>query len=49
MILTGVEAGERGKDGSFPENTISGRVQNKLKYLMKEQAKLKKEAEAEAE
>jgi lon-related putative ATP-dependent protease len=46
-ILTGVEAGERDKDGAFPENTINGRVQNKLKYLMKEQAKLKKEAEAE--
>ena len=48
-ILTGVKAGERGKDGSFPENTVNGRVQNKLKYLMKEQARLKKEAEAEAE
>jgi len=48
-ILTSAEAGERGKDGSFPENTVNGRVQNKLKYLMKEQARLKKEAEAEAE
>jgi len=48
-ILTGVEAGERGKDSSFPENTVNGRVQNKLKYLMREQARLKKEAEAEAE
>jgi ATP-dependent Lon protease len=48
-ILTGIEAGERGKDGSFPEGTVNGKVENKLKYLMKEQAKLKKEAEAEAE
>ena len=48
-ILTSAEAGERGKDGSFPENTVNGRVQNKLRYLMKEQARLKKEAEAEAE
>ncbi len=48
-ILTSAEAGERGKDGAFPENTVNGRVQNKLKYLMKEQARLKKEAEAEAE
>jgi len=48
-ILTGVEAGKRGKDGSFPDNTVNGRVQNKLKYLMREQARLKKEAEAEAE
>ncbi len=48
-ILTSAEAGKRGKDGSFPENTVNGRVQNKLKYLMKEQARLKKEAEAEAE
>jgi lon-related putative ATP-dependent protease len=46
-ILTGVEAGERAKDGSFPKNTVNGRVQNKLKYLMKEQAKLKKQAETE--
>jgi len=48
-ILTGVEAGKRGKDGSFPENTINGRAQNKLKYLMKEQARLKKEVEGDAE
>jgi predicted ATP-dependent protease len=48
-ILTSTEAGERGKDGSFPENTVNGRVQNKLKYLMKEQVRLKREAEAEAE
>ncbi|MBA7479442.1 hypothetical protein ES707_14876 [subsurface metagenome] len=48
-ILSSAEAGERGKDGSFPENTVNGRVQNKLRYLMKEQARLKKEAEAEAE
>jgi len=48
-ILTSVEAGERGKNGAFPENTVNGGVQNKLRYLMKEQAKLKKEAEAEAE
>jgi len=46
-ILTGVEAGKRGKDGFFAENTVNGKVQNKLVYLMKEQAKLKKEAETE--
>ena len=46
-ILTGVEAGKRDKDGSFAENTVNGKVQNKLVYLMKEQAKLKKEAETE--
>ena len=46
-ILTGVEAGKRDKDGSFAENTVNGKVQNKLIYLMKEQAKLRKEAEAE--
>ena len=45
-ILTGVEAGKRGKDGSFPKNTVNGRVQNRLRYLMREQARLKKEAEA---
>ena len=48
QILTGVEAGKRGKDGSFPENTVNGRVQSKLRYLMREQARLRKEAEPEA-
>jgi len=48
-ILTGVEAGKRGKDGSFPDNTVNGRVHTKLMYLMREQARLKKEAEADAE
>jgi hypothetical protein len=46
-ILTGVEAGKRDKDESFAENTVNGKVQNKLIYLMKEQAKLRKEAETE--
>jgi lon-related putative ATP-dependent protease len=46
-ILTGVEAGKRGKDGSFAENTVNDKVQNKLIYFMKEQTKLRKESETE--
>jgi len=46
-ILTGVEAGKRKKDGTFTENTVNGKVQNKLVYFMKQQVRLKKEAEAE--
>jgi predicted ATP-dependent protease len=46
-ILTGVEAGKKDKNGIFPENTVNGKVQNKLVCFMKEQARPKKEAEAE--
>jgi len=48
-ILTGVPAGERGKDGLFPEGTINRRVEDKLFYLLREQEKLRKMAEKEAE
>jgi len=32
-VLTGVPAGERGPDGSFPEETIHGRVAARLKEM----------------
>jgi len=48
-ILTGISAGERGKDGLFPEGTVNRRVEDKLSYLLREQEKLRKMAEKEAE
>ena len=47
-ILTGVPAGERGKDGLFPQGTVNRRVEDKLLYLLREQEKLRKMAEKEA-
>jgi predicted ATP-dependent protease len=32
-LLTGLEAGERGKDGRFPEGTVNRRVEDRLKAL----------------
>lgn len=43
-ILTGVPAGERGPDGSFPEGTIHGKVAARLKEMA---AQLKAEKEKE--
>ncbi|MCD6317925.1 AAA family ATPase [Candidatus Aerophobetes bacterium] len=41
-ILTGVKAGERGKDGKFPKGTVNYLVEDKLLYLMKKQEELRK-------
>jgi len=41
-ILTGINAGERGKDGKFPEGTVNCLVEDKLLYFMKKQEELKK-------
>lgn len=38
-ILTGVPAGERLPDGSYPPGTVNGRVYNKLKYFAETAAK----------
>ena len=46
-ILTGVPAGERGPDNTFPEGTINRRVEDKLLYFLKEQGRLRKIAEKE--
>lgn len=40
-ILTGVPAGERGLDGTYPEDTVNGRVQRKLRYYAETTAKYK--------
>ena len=42
-ILTGVKAGKRDKKGNFPEGTVYGAVQKKLKEYFKRSAALKKE------
>jgi len=47
-ILTGVKAGKRNKKGNFPEGTVYGAVQRKLKEYYKRSAELKKELEAQS-
>ena len=32
-ILTGIKAGERGSDGKYPEDTIYGMVDNRLRLM----------------
>jgi predicted ATP-dependent protease len=47
-ILTGVEAGERREDGTYPEGTINHTVQNRLRELalkLKEFGKKEEEKE----
>ena len=45
-ILTGVPAGERGADGQFPEGTVNGRIEQRLREFgerLKEAGKEKKD------
>ena len=42
-ILTGVAAGKTDKKGDYPEKSVFGRVQNKLKFYLEQQFRLKKE------
>ena len=45
-ILTGVPAGERGSDGKFPEGTVNGRIEQRLREFgerLKEAGKEKKD------
>lgn len=44
-ILTGVPAGERNKDGNFPEETVYGRVQKKLYQYLEQSIRLKRKFE----
>ena len=46
-ILTGVPAGIPDQDGNFPEGTVFGKVQEKLKRYLEQSFKLKKQFEAE--
>jgi hypothetical protein len=48
-ILTGVPAGKPNKKGMYPEGTVYGAVQQKLKEYIKQSEKLKKELEGEAD
>jgi hypothetical protein len=42
-ILTGLSAGRPDKHGKFPENTVYGRVQKKLKKYFERSFRMKKE------
>lgn len=42
-ILTGVPAGKRQKDGSFPKGTINRRVEDQLRHLLVEAEKIKEQ------
>ena len=44
-ILTGVPAGKPNKKGIYPEGTVYGAVQKKLKYYLERSQKIKKEFE----
>jgi lon-related putative ATP-dependent protease len=48
QILTGIAAGKPDKNGNFPEGTVYGAVQQKLRTYFERSLKLKKELEAEA-
>jgi hypothetical protein len=45
-ILTGVPAGKPNKKGIYPEGTVYGAVQKKLKYYLERFQKIKKEFES---
>jgi predicted ATP-dependent protease len=42
-ILTGMRAGRPDRRGNFPENTVYGRVQRKLKKYLERSFRMKKE------
>jgi len=42
-ILTGMRAGRPDRRGNFPENTVYGRVQRKLKKYLERSLRMKKE------
>jgi len=42
-ILTGVAAGKVDKNGDYPEESVFGKVQKKLKFYLEQQFRLKKE------
>jgi lon-related putative ATP-dependent protease len=48
-ILTGVPAGKPDTDGNYPEGTVYGAVQKKLKKYLERSIKIKKEFESDAE
>ena len=48
-ILTGVPAGKPNKKGNYPEGTVYGAVQKKLKYYLERSQKIKKQFEDQEE
>jgi predicted ATP-dependent protease len=48
-VLTGVRAGREKKDGTFPKDSVHGRVKARLKKLMEDSARLRKELSGDSE
>ncbi|NLL36586.1 MAG: AAA family ATPase [Fretibacterium sp.] len=48
-LLTGVKAGKERKDGSFPPTSVHGRVKTRLKRLLEDNIKLRKDLSGEVE
>ena len=48
-VLTGVRAGREKKDGTFPKYSVHGRVKARLKKLMEDSARLRKELSGDSE
>jgi len=44
-ILTGIKAGEKGPDGKYPENTIYGMVDKRLRFMAEKIEKSTEEKE----
>jgi predicted ATP-dependent protease len=47
-VLTGVSAGERGGDGSYPEGSVNHLVQKKLQQFTEQQRKLSGETQIDS-
>jgi predicted ATP-dependent protease len=48
-VLTGVRAGREKKDGTFPGDSVHGKVKARLKKLMEDSAKLRKELSGDSD
>jgi predicted ATP-dependent protease len=48
-VLTGVRAGREKKDGTFPGDSVHGKVKARLKKLMEDSAKLRKRLSADSD
>lgn len=47
-VLTGVKAGKEKKDGTFPVNSVHGKVKARLKKLLEDNLKLRKETSGDS-
>ncbi|MDR1979966.1 MAG: AAA family ATPase [Synergistaceae bacterium] len=48
-VLTGVRAGKEKRDGTFPRDSVHGKVKARLKKLMEDSAKLRKDLSGDSE